>query len=333
VFRRTIAIAACAAALAVSLVASTVPSSEAATSASTATRSKSIHWLGPVTYNGKTYTSLQGAATDGKAVYFSFCHNGTGSNACDAVALVKLADFHDEITSMKCGDKANWQKTCWAIEGKANQLNSSGLGHANDMTVAAGGTELLVTTKDGVDKYFKTNGFGRVGSSSSTLAVDFTKANGKKLSSASRVCYSPKKDRYLVGSGNEGIYAYKLVRNSNNTVTATWDSSYTGIPKGTPAAVSGKSTSWNGMTCDDNYVYTIRLHKTTSGWENHIFVFDWNGKAKGEFILKDANGKVVRDEAEDVFLADGKVFVTFNHASSGGQSKDYFAAFTASWPK
>jgi hypothetical protein len=335
VLSRTVAIATCTAALALSLVASVAPSSQAA-STLTATRGQH-YWLKNITVGTTQYNAIQGAATDGTNIYFGVCH--TGTKACEDAALVKVSSLSKSLNGLNC----KTSKQCRVVTGKKGVENSSGFGHLNDMVVNKAG-ELLVTTKNGIIKYFKTSDFSGVGTATNTRFVDMKTANGKTLPHSARICYSPKKDRYIAGTGNSGLYVYKFTR-SGNDVDATWDSRWKGIPAGVPATPKKPSNfkgsfeaNWNAMTCSDDYVYVIGAHTVmvgkAVGWENHVFVYDWNGNAKGDYILKDASGNPVHDEAEGIMITNGKIYVTFHgHATGMGTHNNYFAEFTAAWPK
>jgi len=85
------------------------------------------------------------------------------------------------------------------------------------------------------------------------------------------------------------------------------------------------------IACSTRSIYVIEGYKDIATGKfayNVVYRFDWWGTLQGEYQLKKANGSVITDEAENVFLTTGAnaaVFVGFNDPSAG--TNDYYVRF------
>ena len=183
-------------------------------------------------------------------------------------------------------------------------ISPKDVGHANDMTYNSK-LKKIVLSKVDEDKYK-----GQlVLIDPETLEIVGTK-QADTDSSWSALCYHAAKDEYISNGkvfDSEFKYTRKAVY-SNDAVDKL---------------VGGGSMTYQGMACDESYIYLMRggLGGGENGYSGKfkIVVYDWSGDVKAIYsVFVDKH-----TENENIFIANGKMYVGLNMVSGGSKGEQF----------
>jgi len=247
-------------------------------------------------------TKMQGGTTDGSSVYFA--------------EVTKVSETVSTTYLYKCPKLASnpsCKRSATAIAGKVN-----------GMTYDAGRKQLVLAIQGKPTARYYTTDLKPVLFTNATPAVAVFPVT------LAAICVPPTLGIYAAGSGPNGYRAYTVMpsgapRYDSNIVKPV--SGYSGISSGALATIAGQyGTDWQSLGCTNSLIYTIRTNSSHS-W---VITFTWTGAVPDVYPLC-ATGKAqsdgcttwIADEAENLFVLDGKVYVGFN-AKSGN---DYYMQF------
>ena len=187
---------------------------------------------------------------------------------------------------------------------RSKTFSRSQLGHANDMTYNSRLQRLVVSAWD-------TSGGGNkvrlVDPNSFEITGTLSTSNGN---STSNICYNATTDQYLI-SGR--IYDSKL-----NAL----DRIYTQDGVDEDADLSEGKILNQGIECDANLIYVMRVVAIRNKGYNVIAVYNWSGENMAVYKIENLN-----DEGENMALVNGGLYMGVNEGlmSDGGNSNnDYF---------
>jgi len=178
----------------------------------------------------------------------------------------------------------------------------SEIGHANAMTYNPSTGKLMLTTwqPDG-KKNYNVNRLAYVDPATLEIA---SYGNVEPSRIISNICYNPSTDQYVM---NGGIY------DSSFKLTSETIYDFTG-----KAAYGDKTTFGQGIACDANNIYVIRYYANKTKPHTNLYIYDWSGTLTAVYRVKD-----LKDEAENVFVLNGKLYMGVNNGSTYlGKSSD-----------
>lgn len=126
------------------------------------------------------------------------------------------------------------------------------------------------------------------------------------------ICYEPTADRY---EANTRLYDGNLqvIKTGVYSLSETLLKQY-----------NDKDSLGQGITCDANRIYVIRYYPNKTRPHTHLYVFDWSGTLTAVYNIKG-----LKDEAENVFVVAGKMYMGVNNGTTylghtADNKNDYF---------
>lgn len=185
---------------------------------------------------------------------------------------------------------------------KSQVYKPSAIGHANGFTYNSRLQKLILVTyqPDGNKVYHR----DRLAYVDPTTLEITSYVTVSPSASISNVCYNATTDQYV---SNGWLYdsSFKLIKKNLYNLSVM-------------NSFGDKDSAGQGITCDASKIYVIRYYASKTKPHTNVYAYDWSGNLTAVYRVKD-----LKDEAENVFILNGKLYMGVNNGSTYlGKSSD-----------